>query len=68
MPPELKTALVRGLIAAAVSAGGAFFTTLGLGLSMGEAGIAAGSAAFVVLSTRFGGEGTIDSKRANSGG
>ncbi len=64
MTPEYKTALIRALVSGFATAGLAFcslFPTLGLG----AAGSAAGVSFFGILVTRFGVEGTIDSKRAN---
>ncbi len=68
MTPEYRTALVRGAVSAVIAGGVSFFSTLQLGLSAGEAGIAAGVMVFTTLAARFGGEGAIDSKRANGGG
>ncbi len=64
MTPEYKTALIRGLISAAIGAGVQLFVVLAVG-DFRVAAIAAGGAFFTALASRLGVEGTIDSKRAN---
>lgn len=65
MNPQFKTALLRGLILGVISAGVAFFATLG---SETEVVVrATGSAFFAPLAARFLGEGTIDARRAKKG-
>lgn len=67
MTPEYKTALIRGLIGAGITAGGVFFTVAATA-NLTAAFLAAGAAAFGFLGTRFLGEGTVDSQRAKTGG
>lgn len=63
MNEPFTTALRRGVVSA-IAVGGLSFFTVGQ-LSGLEAGLwAAGSAAFGVLAMRWGGEGTLDTKRS----
>lgn len=66
MSHEFQVALVRGGITAVIAGGVSFFSTLQMGLSAGEAGIAAGLMICTSLAARFGVEGAVDSKRANT--
>jgi hypothetical protein len=59
-----KSALVRGLVTALVTAGAVFFATWAQGQPVKVAAIAAGAAAFSTLVVRFGAEGTIDTQAA----
>lgn len=56
----LEAAAIRASISAVVVAGSAFFTALGQGVPLRQAGIAAGAAFFAVLVVRLGGEGILD--------
>lgn len=64
MSDAFKTALLRGLIGAVITAGAVFFTSYAQGQSAKVAGIAAGAAAFSYLVVRFGAEGVIDTQAA----
>lgn len=66
MSPQFTTALIRGQIGAAITAGAVFFASLLQGAETDKAGIAAGAAAFSYLVVRFGAEGVIDTNKANS--
>lgn len=61
MDTPLKVALLRGVIVAAIAAGGAFFLALGQGMDGRGAGIVAGGTFFATLTARGLGEGAYDS-------
>lgn len=67
MTPELKIALIRGLISAALVGGVTFFSLAANTKDTWTLLIGAGGAAFSVLASRFGAEGFYDSSMAKAG-
>jgi len=64
---EYQIALIRGLITAVLTFLSGFVAALQLDMSSGDAAIAGAVPAIAVLLTRFGGEGTLDTRRSDNG-